>query len=71
MSLYYDENLLAHEHHPAVPDSYKYLDNERQWLLIKSRSSKIAFLRYEYHIHSTDNSSPNFQLLFGLFYKWS
>ena len=46
MSLYYDESLLAHEHHPAVPDHYKYLQNERQWLLIKSSNSKIAFLRF-------------------------
>ena len=45
MSLYYDEKLDAHEHHPQVPDNFKYLTNERQWLLLQSNGTKIAFLR--------------------------
>ena len=47
MSLYYDATRSAHEHRPSVPDKYKYLENERQWLLVKTSSSRIAFLRFQ------------------------
>ena len=46
MTIYYKEKLCAHEHHPDVPDQYKYLNNERQWLLVDNHGQKIAFLRY-------------------------
>ena len=45
MSVYYLDHLQVHEHHPNTPAQYKYLDNERQWLLVQSAGQKIAFLR--------------------------
>ena len=45
LSLYYSESRQAHEHHPTVPAQFKYLEHERQWLLIEDGGSKIAFLR--------------------------
>ena len=48
MSKYYKEDLQAHEYCPDVPDQYRYLEKEHQWLLVKNENQKIAFLRYCY-----------------------
>ena len=58
MSLYYKEELDAHEHRPAVAPNFKYLDNERQWLLVEHEGSRIGFLRYYirlgvFHTHNS------------------
>ena len=52
MSLYYREELHVHEHRPTVSDGHKYLDKERQWLLLESKKKNIAFLRYYFLITS-------------------
>ena len=45
MTIYYDESLQAHEHVPSIPATYKYLEKERQWLLISTSDKNVAFLR--------------------------
>ena len=50
MTIFYKDDLQAHEHHPATLQCYKYLDNERQWLLVQTSGTKIAFLRYKNHV---------------------
>ena len=47
MSLYYKEGLQAHEHSPDTSAQYRYLEQERQWLLLNVGGLKIAFLRYK------------------------
>ena len=46
LSLYYRDELTTHEHRPLVPDNFKYIENERQWLLVDNENTKLAFLRY-------------------------
>ena len=46
LALYYDEQLKTHEYTPSIPTQFEYLKSERQWLLVESKGSKIAFLRY-------------------------
>ena len=52
MTIYYDTQLNVHEHQPNLIEPHKYLEKERQWLLIDTKSTKIAFLR------QVDNISP-------------
>ena len=40
----YKSKLTAHSHEPTVPDDFRYVQNERQWLLLKGGSSRCAFL---------------------------
>ena len=56
MSIYYLDTLPAHEHQPAVPAEFGYLNNERQWLLIQTTKTKLAFLRYTSNKFSYKNS---------------
>ena len=45
LALYYRDTLLAHEWHPSIDEEVKYVEKERQWLLIHGEgSSKMAFL---------------------------
>ena len=45
MTIYYKDAMQAHEHRPDVADQFKYLDTERQWLLMSFANIKVAFLR--------------------------
>ena len=40
----YKESLTAHEWTPSVPPNLTYIMNERQWLLLDSKTQKCAFL---------------------------
>ena len=45
LSIYYKKSLNAHPWKPEVIDTYKYVENERQWLLIEGEGGqKMAFL---------------------------
>ena len=45
LAMYYRDTLQAHEWHPNIDEEYKYVESERQWLLINGvGSNKMAFL---------------------------
>ena len=45
LALFYSDSLMAHEWKPSVKEEQKYIERERQWLLIDGDGSKkIAFL---------------------------
>ena len=44
MTILYQNNLEAHRWTSEVPDSQKYIEKERQWLLINQGHCKCAFL---------------------------
>ena len=44
LSMLYKKDLQATPWHPNVSTSNKYLDRERQWLLIEGRQERLAFL---------------------------
>ena len=53
----YRSDLKVHRHIPIVPEEYKYLENERQWLLLGTGGRKCAFLHCYMACQSfTDNS---------------
>ena len=56
LSLLYRENLIAHEWSPTVPQSYEYIEKERQWLLLKHGDSKCAFLHCYIACQGQDDS---------------
>ena len=44
LNLIYRKSLNTHKWIPVVPPEYKYVEKERQWLLIKQGEKKCAFL---------------------------
>ena len=45
LAIFYRDTLMAHEWNPIVSEQYKYIEKERQWLLIRGEgSNKMAFL---------------------------
>ena len=44
LSILYKESLRAHRWIPTVSDTQKYIEKERQWLLIEGSTEKLAFL---------------------------
>ena len=53
----YRSDLKVHRHIPIVPEEYKYLENERQWLLLGTGGRKCALLHCYMACQSfTDNS---------------
>ena len=45
LALFYKETLMAHEWRPHIDNEYKYVEKERQWLLIHGDgNNRIAFL---------------------------
>ena len=48
--------LIAHEWSPTVPQSYEYIEKERQWLLLKHGDSKCAFLHCYIACQGQDDS---------------
>ena len=44
LAMFYRSSLVAHEHDPDVSDEYRYIQKERQWLLITDGPNRCAFL---------------------------
>ena len=57
LTLLYRETLSVHKHLPSVPDNLKYIQNERQWLLIVNGSARCAFLHCYMACQTTRNDN--------------
>ena len=44
LCIFYRDGLSPHQWSPQVPENLKYIENERQWLLIDSGNRKCALL---------------------------
>ena len=44
LTILFKESLVTHKWEPEVPSDLKYIEKERQWLMIKHGQSKCAFL---------------------------
>ena len=53
----YRENLSVHSHMPTVPDHLKYIQKERQWLLIVNGTARCAFLHCYIACQTTRNDN--------------
>ena len=56
LTMIYRDTLQCHEWEPNVPDGFKYIEKERQWLLISSGEQKTAFLHCYIACQNDDNS---------------
>ena len=57
LTLIYRSSLSYHKYIPAVPDEYQYIKDERQWLLLSSGSSRLAFLHLYIACQNTRDNS--------------
>ena len=53
LAILYRDSLPAHQWNPEVPANFKYISNERQWLLLDNKVEKCAFL----HVYIACQSS--------------
>ena len=44
LCMFYKPHLRPHKWTPQVSDNFKYVENERQWLLLKNKREKLAIL---------------------------
>ena len=57
LALLYKKSLQAHRYSPTVPGNLKYIQNERQWLLITTYGTKIAYLNIYCACQSLQNDA--------------
>ena len=55
LAIIYSNSITAHEHNPEVPEEYKYVMQERQWLLVADGKTRCAFL----HVYIACQTSRN------------
>ena len=57
LTMLYRETLTAHQWTPPASENLKYIENERQWLLVEGTQERCAFLHVYIACQTTRNTN--------------